>query len=202
MKKRIAIDINDVIRNFSVNFFEYYQRDINPDFDESTIDFSEYELNKIFPFESDEAYREFLYEDYHFELYGKCPAVDSNLPARLTDWLMKTITELDIEEDSVEVILVSPMEYALTIQSTYFFLSKIGCRVREVYMPTDSSEIWGRCDALITANPKFLRTKPDGKVTVKMNTKYNVNEESDFQFDSLMDFISNGDNLIKVLNLK
>lgn len=202
MKKRLAIDINDVIRNFSVNFSEYYIREINKDFDETAVNFDEFELNKMFPFDSDEEYREFVYEDYHFELFGKCPPVEKNLPALLTDWLMKTITELDIEEDSVDVLLVSPMEYALTIQSTYFFLAKIGCRVREVYMPVDSSTIWDKCDALITANPKLLRSKPEDKITIKMNTKYNTNETSDFQYDSLLDFISNGDNLINDLKLK
>ena len=74
----------------------------------------------LLPFSSSEQYRRFVYEDYPFELYGKCPIVDKNLGRDLNEWL-----EFELPDEDIEVMFVSPMECDLTIQSTYSFLAKI-----------------------------------------------------------------------------
>lgn len=192
---RLAIDLNDVVRDYSRNFVKYFKKGINPAIDESEMDFYTNDMQQLLPFKSDEQYRRFVYEDYPFELYGKCPAVEKNLPRELNEWL-----EFVLPEDDIEVIFVSPMECDLTIQSTFAFLAKIGSRVREVYFPIDSSTVWDKCDVLITANPRFFINRPDEKKIIKINKEYNKDVESMVSYDSLMDIINDEEFVNKISN--
>ena len=109
----------------------------------------------------------------------------------------------DIQEaidEEIEVMFVSTMEYGTSIGNTYFFISSLGTKVREIYLPIDSYSIWDKCDVLITANPKLLGSKPDGKTTIKINTEYNKESESNYAFNSLESFLNNEENTIKLIN--
>lgn len=190
---KIAIDLNDVVRDYSRNFVKYFKKGINHSFNEEDVEFYTNNMQQLLPFNSDEQYRRFVYEDYPFELYSKCPAVEQNLPRDLNEWL-----EFSLPADDVEVMFVSPMECDLTIQSTYSFLAKIGSRVREVYFPVDSTTVWNKCDVLITANPRFFQNKVDGKKIVKINKDYNKDYTGDLSYDSLMDIINDNKFLNKI----
>jgi hypothetical protein len=83
-------------------------------------------------------------------------------------------------------------EVALTIQSTYFFLSKIGSRVRKVIFPKNLDEVWSECDVVITARNEFFeKNKPEGKKIVLINREFNNThkDEADFNYNSLSDII-------------
>lgn len=181
---KVAIDLNDVIRDYSRNFVKYFKKGINHAFDEEDIEFHTNDMEMLLPFSSSEQYRRFVYEDYPFELYGKCPTVDKNLARDLNDWL-----EFTLPDDDIEVMFVSPMECDLTIQSTYSFLAKIGSRVREVYFPIDSATVWDKCDVLITANPRFFMNKKENKVIVKINKDYNKECIADMEYETLIEVI-------------
>lgn len=196
-KMVIAIDLNDVIRAYTRNFAKVYQKEYNRAFDESELEITTNDLSEIFPFDSKEEYKRFTYQDYPYELYGKCETVDKTTSTFLNKWL-EDIKNFDIDEE-VEVMIVSPMEYGLTIQSTYFFLSKIGCRVRNVYFPTDSSTIWNKCDVLITANPRLLENKPEDKKTIKIVTDYNKENTADFTYDNVVDFFREPNNTLNLM---
>lgn len=194
---KIAIDLNDVIRGFSKNFEKYYCKDRKlPENDD--IVFHTNNMREMFDFSDDEEYQRFLYEDYPLEIFGLCPTVTKNLAADFNNWLINVVENLDIDDD-IEFIIVSPMEYGVSIQSTFFFLSKIGCRLREVFLPKDSSKIWDKCDVLITANPKLLDNKPEDKKTVKIEMPYNKDNIADFTFESMADFISDENNIKELL---
>lgn len=190
---KIAIDLNDVIRDYSRNFVKYFKKGINHAFNEDDVDFYTNNMQVLLPFTSDEQYRRFVYEDYPFELYGKCPMVDKNLGRDLNEWI-----EFELPDEDIEVMFVSPMECDLTIQSTYSFLAKIGSRVRETYFPVDSSTVWDKCDVLITANPRFFENKKDGKKIVKINKDYNKNCVSDMEYNSLIDVIEDKEFVNKI----
>lgn len=190
---KIAIDLNDVIRDYSRNFVKYFKKGINHAINEEDIDFYTNDMQMLLPFKSDEQYRRFVYEDYPFELYGKCPAVEQNLPRDLNEWL-----EFELPEEDVDIMFVSPMECDLTIQSTYSFLAKIGSRVREVYFPIDSSSVWNKCDALITANPRFFQNKEEDKKIIKIKKDYNKEYEADYEYNSLAEIISDNEFLNKI----
>lgn len=195
---KIAIDLNDVVRDYSNNFVRYYIEGYNHEFDLSEFEFWTNDMESLFPFSSKNSYFNFVYNDFAFELFGKCPTCSKNTTNELNDWTEKTVKELDVDED-IELMFVSPFEYGLSIGNTYFFLSKIGTKIREAYFPSDSSTIWDKCDVLITANPKLLAEKPEGKTSVKINMEYNKESDADFTFSSLSSFVSDENNIKKIL---
>ena len=196
---RIAIDLNDVVRDFSNNFVRYYIEGYDHKFDLSDFEFWSNDLSAVFPFKSRASYNNFVYNDYAFELFGKCGVCTRNLEAELNDWTEKTLKDIDTEEP-IDVLFVSPMEYGLSIGNTYFFLSKLGTKVRETYFPIDSITIWDKCDVLITANPNLLKSKPEGKISIKIKTEYNKDSESDYTYKDLSTFLINEENTKKLLN--
>lgn len=195
---KIAIDLNDVVRDYSNNFVRYYIEGYDHTFDLSDFEFWSNDLSAVFPFKSDRSYQNFIYNDYAYELYGKCDVCTRNLGAELNDWTEKTIKEIDTDEE-INVMFVSPMEYGLSIGYTYFFISKLGTKVREVYLPTDSSTIWDKCDVLITANPSLLSSKPEGKKSIKINTDYNKEVAADYSYKNLSTFLAASENIEKLL---
>jgi len=196
---KIAIDLNDVVRDFSNNFIRYYIEGYNHEFDLDDFEIWSNHLNNVFPFNSENAYYNFVYNDYSFELFGKCGVCSRNLETELNDFTEKTIKNIESEE-KIELMFVSPMEYGNSIGNTYFFLSKLGTKIREIYLPEDSSTIWDKCDVLITANPDLIESKPEGKKVIKISAEYNKDCEGDYGFSSLSSFISNKENIKKVLD--
>lgn len=192
---KIAIDLNDVIRSYTSQFATFYKKGIDKSFDIDNVDIYTNELDKVFPFKSERDYQNFVYVDYPYELFGTAEPMHRRLPHRMNDWLQNDLANMDVEKP--EVILVSPYEFALTIQSTHFFLSKTASRVRECYFPDNSTKIWDRCDILITANPKLLDTKPEGKITFKIKAPYNKESVGDYEFESFMNVMDDPNGTIE-----
>ena len=192
----IAIDINDVIRDFTRQFIKYYQKVIDPSFEIEYDDVNDFEFTNIFPFLDENGnvdinqYYRFKYEDCALEIFGRAEVMERKLPSDFNLWTQNTLK--NFEADNIpEVIIVSPFEMNLSIQSTLSFLSRIGVRVREYYFPLDSQTIWDKCDVLITANPNLIKNKPEGKTVFKINAPYNKEAEAltEYTFDSLYDII-------------
>lgn len=197
---RIAIDLNDVLRDYTRSFAKYYKQGKDRTFDLSTLDdLYTNDLFQIFPFKSNDDYNKFVYEDYSWEIFGKSETCTRTLTSDLKVWLTRTILDIDTEEP-IEVLIVSTKEYGLSVPSSYFFLSKLGVPIREVYFPTDSSRIWDKCDILITANPDLLDSKPEGKKTVRIEKDYNKESKYDATYESLTDFFSERINTEKLIN--
>lgn len=196
---KIAIDINDVVRDFSNNFVKYFIEGYNHEFDLTDFEFWSNDLSIVFPFKSKQSYYNFIYNDYAFELFGKCGVCTRKLETELNDWTEKILKDIDTDEP-IEVIFVSPKEYGLSIGNTYFFLSKIGTKIREVYFPTDSQTVWDKCDILITANPDLLKNKPENKISIKIKFDYNKDVEADYTFKDLSTFLTNEENTIRLIN--
>lgn len=196
---KIAIDINDVLRDFTTQFKNCYAKGIDSSFEIDNKDINSFDLSEVFPFKDKNAYHMFRYIDYAFELYGRAEAMDKMLPYRFNDWTQKTLRNLD-KENVPEIMLVSPFESGKSIQATYSFLSKISSTVREVYFPVDSYTIWDKCDILITANPSLIENVPEGKIVVKIDAPYNKSVECKYTFSSLMDVITDeNETIIKIL---
>lgn len=196
--KKIAIDINDTLRDNLAQFIVCYKKAINPDCDIKVSDVKSFDLCDVFEFENRADFNNFRYNDYAYELYARAEPMDKMLPYRFSDWLQNTMRDFD-EEDIPEIFLFSPFEIGLTIQATYAFLSKIGCRCREMLFPVDSHKVWDRCDIMITANPKLLSNVPEGKVAIKIKTPYNEDVECEYTFDSLMDLFQDENETISKL---
>lgn len=199
MAKKIAIDLNDVIRDYTSQFIDQYTKNIDPDCEIELEDVTDFDFYNVFHFDSREDYSNFKYVDYAYELFLKAQPMDRMLSYRFNDWLQTTLRDLE-EENIPEVMLVSPLEANLTIQATLGFLSKLPSRVREIYFPVDSATIWDRCDILITANPNLISNVPEGKTVIKVEAPYNKDAECEYTFKSMMDIITDKeDTIIKLL---
>ena len=193
---KIAIDLNDVIRDYSNNFLKNYLLNYNREFDTSDFSFWTNEMQNLLIFKTDREYERFVYEDYSYELFGKNDTCERNT---ITD-LKKFSEEIYDINNKNTIMFVSPMEIGPSIGYTYFFISKLGSDIREVYLPKDSFTIWDKCDVLITANPRLLDSKPEGKKSVKINFEYNNDCEADFTFNSFSEIANNENNIKKILN--
>lgn len=194
---KIAIDLNDVVRAFTAQFASLYKKNVDRTFDIDDVDIWTNNLSEIFPFDSRRSYLEFLYNDYAYELNACSQAMDKNMGSRMSDWY----NELSDLDDVPDISIISTGEYDKTIGSTYFFLSKIATKIRDIHLYLNEADIWDKYDVLITANPDLLLLKPDNKVSVKINTTYNVECDSDFKYDTFIQFM-NDTEIIEKINKK
>lgn len=196
----IAIDINDVIRDNMYQFRYIYQKYVDGSFDIDLNDIDTYNMLDHYPFETNDELNKFKYIDYPFELYGRAETCDKMLSFALNDYLEKTLKDLD---EVPNVILFSPFEIGLTIQSTFSFLSARTIRAREIYFPIDSMTIYDRADVVITAQPSLIENCPENKTVIKVVKPYNKNIETKYSFGSMMDIINDPDRtLIKIIENK
>lgn len=195
---RIAIDLNDVVRDFSNNFLRYYCEGYDHTFNPDNFEFWTNDFKVLFPFKTDNAYYKFIYDDYAFELFGKCETCGRKLTTDLSVW-MEEIQNIETDEP-IEVIFVSPNEYGQSVGYSYFFISKLGPKVREVYFPIVELDVWNKCDVLITANPTLINNKPEGKKCVKINTEYNEESDADFSYRDFSKFLTDINNTKKLFD--
>lgn len=193
----VAIDINEVLRDFLNNFGKYYVKGYNHEFELDDVSFWTNDPEALFPFNSQRAYESFAYQDFAYELYGCSSPMHQMLPGELNKFMTKDVPELDV--DDLDFMVVSSRESGLSIPSTLFFISKFGLKVRNYYFPKDSLTIWDKCDILITADPQLLANKPEGKVAIKIEQEYNKESEADFTYPSMLTFVRDKNNLLKAI---
>ena len=184
---KICLTLDDVLRAKTRQFGKIYKKAFGVD-DEflENRDFSTNDLCQVFEFESREKYNDFLYKDYPFEIFAEALPMERMLDKNFNLWVLKVRDE----NPDVDFSLANPFEFNASIGFTCFFLSQIATRIREFYFPEDSSKIWDKCDVLITAEPKLLKEKPEGKVVVKIEAPYNKDIEADLTYESLSALIS------------
>lgn len=184
---KICITLDDVLRAKTRQFGKIYKKAFGVD-DEflENRDFSTNDLCSVFEFESREKYNEFLYKDYPFEIFAEALPMERMLDKNFNLWTLK----VQDNNPEVDFILANPFEFNTSIGFTCFFLSQIATRIREFYFPKDSSDIWNKCDVLVTAEPKLLKEKPEGKVVVKIEAPYNKDIDADLTYESLSALIT------------
>lgn len=202
----IAIELNHVIRNINKQLLKYYQKDYHPELDTDDIDEKkENVLKKYIKFDSHRELNQFIYIDYPFEIFGAAKAMDKNLARDVTNWMEEMTNR---EDEEFRVIYYSLNEEALTIQSSYFFLSKLGTRVREVVFPKSIDEMKYKCDVIISSDEKSIQwAKDNNKQSVKIETNYKDDTSdkerttvADFDYDSMEDVINDTKFLDKLVD--
>ncbi len=185
---RIGIELNDVVRNINKQYLKYYQKAMDNSLDIDEIDDKE-DVLPMLKFENTKQRDEFIYSDYPYEIFGCADTMEKNLAATMRIWVQRLT---DIEDEDVKCSLYSLYEGGLTIQSTYFFLSKLGTRVRKVFFPVKTNEVWEECDVIITANEKLFENLPEGKKIVLINREKNkeFKDKAALNYDSLTDLMS------------
>lgn len=193
---KIGIDLNDVVRAYTFQFAAYYKKAIDRTFDVDEVDVWTNDLKEVFPFKDKRTFLEFVYQDYPYELYGSAATTSKGLSSRFSDWCR----EIENMDEVPDLCIVSTGEYDKTIGSTHFFLNKLASKVRETHLLFKVDDVWDKCDVLITANPDLLELKPEGKVSVKIDTSYNIESKSDFEFNEFIDFLNDQEILTKIKN--
>lgn len=208
--KRIGIEINGVLRDTIEKFIQLYQKNlidnnqedfmnktyqldisgnteeiINPEPFKYEIlsDVESLDLEKHFAFQSREELYTFMFEEYCMELFGHAPSTEMTTFDMLNNIYYKL-------RDDYELIIVSD-EIGKSKPASLFFLSKFGCLFEKVmfYNEITKKDMWDNVDILLTANPTLLLEKPENKVIVKYNTGYNKQINSEYEINSLSEFI-------------
>jgi len=197
----IGIELNHVVRNINKQIVKYYIKEFAQDVDIDDVDCSENVLKTFAKFKSKKEKDNFIYIDYPYEIFGCASTMEKGLSTKITAWLSEIS---NIEDEDIRVIFYSLYEEALSIQSTYFFLSKIGTRVREVFFPKDAKEVWEHCDVVITANKEVLDVKPEDKIGIKVIGNGNKYDDSDqdFVYDTLSEIIDDEEFFEKIISGK
>lgn len=190
-KKNISIDLNQVLRDFTRQFTKMYNKMINPSFRIDYDEITDWDFFNIFPFDDKNEYWQFLYSsDASYELYGCAEVMERNLGPEFSAWVENDMTNFD--EDNPNIRIVSPFEMHLSIPSSMHFLARIGCKIRNCTFPIVSASIWDDTDILVTAHPKLITSKPEGKIVIKINTPYNKDLEADYSFDKFTEVMKSG----------
>lgn len=191
---KIGITINEVLRDFigqlSYTYDKYYKETGIKEGEVTSFDLINY-----FPFENVDELNKFLYSEASLEIFGHADQLHDGVMTLFNKFLM------DIEDDEEHEIILISREAIQSIPATLFFLSKLGCRAKNYKWVSRYEEQWDYIDVLVTANPKTLNSKPEGKISVKVNASYNKDVKSDFEIDTIMEFM---DDSIrgKILNTK
>jgi hypothetical protein len=201
---KIAISINEVLRDFIGQFIYTYEKYIVPELEKDGKKYSEVEIPDVtsinladhFEFEDINKLNTFLYKEAPLEIFGHADLMSDGLMIHFNRFLM------DIKDDEEHEIELVSREVDKSIPSTYFFLSKTGCLADKIRFVKNNQDEWGDSDVLVTANPLAISNKPNGKISVKIKTPYNKNVKGDYEIDSLLDLINNEDYRNSILNTK
>lgn len=191
----IGITLNEVIRDYLNQLIYTYQKYIG-DTDIKPEDIKSLDLLNYFKFKDIDELNKFLYMEAPLEICGHADQLHDGVVNHLNNFIM------DIKDDGEHTIQLVSREANKSIPSTLFFLSKLGARFENIRFVTNYSDKWVGVDVLITANPKALENKPEGKISVKVKAPYNTDTKADFEIDSILDFIKDSDLRDKILNTK
>ena len=186
----IGVELNHVVRNINKQIIKYYAKEYAPDVDPDDIDDREDVLKTFAKFDSKYERNNCIFIDYPYEIFGCANTMEKKLAVKITNWL----TDIsNIEDEDIRIIFYSMNEEAITIQSTFFFLSKIGTRVRKVIFPKSIEEVWEECDVVITARDEFFEKEiPEGKKVVLINRPFNKDckDKAFLNYDNLSEIIT------------
>lgn len=192
---RIGISLNEVLRDYIGQLTYVYSKYIK-DLDLKEGDVTDFDLIKYFNFPSKKEFNNFLYQIASLEIFGHADQLHDGIFLKLNNFIMRMKDE---EEHSVVII---SREVQKSIPATLFFLSKVACKATNIRFVQDASEKWDEIDILITANPIALESKPDNKISIKINASYNSKVKADFQLDSIEEFFSNDELRNSIINTK
>lgn len=215
--KKIGIELNGVLRDTIEKFKQVYQKhlvdyndvevtdktyklDLSGNTEEELLpepfiyeilsDVDSLDLKKHFKFQNDEELYSFMYEEYTMELFGHAPSTEINTFNLLNDLYYELRDDYDI--------LILSDEIGKSKPASLFFLAKFGCLIEKIlfYSQITKNNIWNEVDILLTANPTLLLEKPEGKTVIKFNRDYNKQIESQYEINSLSEFVE----ILKKLN--
>lgn len=209
---KIGIDI-DTIRDINPRVIKYYIDNINSSYTlPEAVKEEDIDISKELKFKNRNEKNQFFHIDFPYEIYGCANPYNTSLPTNFNLWL-KELENIDVNElkvkpnflqrifchhkvkniePDVNVGLFGVMSSELIIGSTLFFLSKIGCRCRDIFFPIYSEKIYEKYDVIVTSNPKLVKERYGSAVIILINRNFNKKyiKKCNFSYNTLDDMIN------------
>lgn len=179
---KIGITLNEVLRDFLGQFHYTYTKYLG-EVDFESEDIETFDLKKQYGFNSKVELNEFLYKKASLEIFGHADQLEQHIFVHLNNFIM------DINDETEHEVYIVSREVNTSIPSTFFFLSKLLCKINNIKFVKEYEDKWDGIDMLITANPIALKSKPENKIGVKIKHAYNEGVESDYEFDTLTEML-------------
>lgn len=215
MMKRLAFDVNGVLRDTIGKFTQLYETHLvdtndveqvektyNIEFSADTTDLTKIEeihLEKRFVYgvKSDvtslkltDHFRFQSKEELYSFMYEEYTMELFGHSPSTEMTTFNTLNDIYYElRDNFNLLIVSD-EIGKSKPATLFFLAKFGCLLEKVlfFSEVTKENMWDEVDILVTANPDLISEKPEGKTVIKFNTDYNKDVECDLEISTLSDF--------------
>jgi hypothetical protein len=151
--------------NLSASFPDIEGAVESPEFKtDEEIEFTENKKDESFNLER------FMYDDACFEVFGR---TDESQPG-----IIKEISDFS-NKSKINILLLNN-ESQRSKAATLFFLSKNYYNLEQIVFPKKWKDFWSHCDVLVTDNPKILKAKPKGKISIKYENEFNLDIKSDY----------------------
>jgi hypothetical protein len=202
---RVGISINGVLRDFFGQIEKTHTKYFNPE-DLSEVFIQDYDLEKWIKFPQEEIVRNEISFDPNFNenefiksdattqeieqvkddeitvedfVYDKCCLEIFGYSDEIIDGAVNAINDLSLHSKNHEFVIVS-REAGRAVPATLFFLSKTGCMIQEIRFVMGNIDSWQHVDCMITDHPEILNSKPEGKITIKVEKTFNSEIPSDY----------------------
>ena len=131
---KIGIALNDVLRDYTSQFAYVYEKYRDTGLDEEgkkiPFDLKKYPItdfnllnHELVNFKDEMEFKKFSYIEAALEIFGHADQMVGNIMSQFNQFLIEIADE---EEHEIELV---SREAALTIPSTFFFLSKTLCKI-------------------------------------------------------------------------
>jgi len=193
---RIGVTLNEVLRDYIGQLVYTYTKYIDPNMSITEGQVLDSNFLNYFKFKDIDEFNDFVYDEAALEIFGHADQLHDNIISYFNTFLM------DIEDEEEHEIVLISREVSRSIPATLFFLSKVGCRAKNIKFISDYESMWDDIDVLVTATPEAIKCKPSGKIAIKINASYNGIIEADHSLDSIIPFIRDEEFRNKIINTK
>lgn len=142
-----------------------------------------FDLLNHYSFDSREELERFMYDDYSFQIFASAPSFPKSMDA------VNFLQIFGESSESFDVVLFAKCKDS-SIISTYHFLAKHACKIKNIKFINEYEDVWDFCDVVISDTPEVFETKPESKKSIKINHMYNDYSEADYSFDSVTEIKS------------
>lgn len=193
---RIGVTINEVLRDYVGQLVYTYTKYIDPNTSITEGQVLDSNFLNYFKFKDIDEFNDFVYDEAALEIFGHADQLHDNIISYFNTFLM------DIEDEEEHEIVLISREVSRSIPATLFFLSKVGCRAKNIKFVSDYESMWNDIDMLVTATPEAIKCKPEGKMVIKINASYNGAFDADYSLDTIIPFLRDEEFRNKIINTK
>lgn len=211
----IGVNLNGVLRDYFGKIEKTHTKYFNPE-DGQEVFIQDYDLEKWIKFPKEEIVRneiefnpdfnekEFLKSDvpaFDTEevtdddvtvddfVYDKCCLEIFGYADEMVDGGVQSINDLELQTIGKHKFVVTSREAGRSVPSTLFFLSKTGCMIQDIKFTMGTTDCWDFVDCMITDHPEVLNSKPEGKITIKVEKTFNSEIPSDYSVRSVRELV-------------